>query len=200
MDKREISIRSATLDDLDGIFCLYNDHMFDSYLLRFGKSFVKRYLKIIINSRNCVTLVAKKDDLIGFIMATYDARRIMFRLFFDIGVLYAWIRWAILHPLLMLKCVDSIFYPFKTRLKDVNSEFLFISIEPPYRKIDLGTELIRRTMNLMDQKGIRKVKVTTIRENEAVNLLLKKLGFKFERTFTLFKKPMCLYSYTVGTR
>lgn len=200
MAEKEILIKKADLSDLDGIFYLYNRYMFDSYLLNFGRPFVKRYLRTITTSSNCIALVAKKEEFIGFIMATCDSKRLMFELCFNIGILCTWIKQVLLHPGIALKSVELIFYPSKTYLKNINAEFLFISIEPAYRKLNLGTELVEKIIDLMREKGVRKIKVTTIGENQAVNSFLRKLGFKFERTFMLFKKAMYLYSYNIENK
>lgn len=197
MAEREILIREATFSDLDGIFHLYNNYMFDSYLSRFGGIFVKRYLSLIIDSKDCITLVAeeRKDRAVGFIMATMDTKKIMIKLLFDAGILWAGLRQILFHPIAVLKGMELGLYPFKAHLKSVDAEFLFIAVEPEYRKINLGIELIKKTVTIMELSGIKKVKVSTIARNEVVNSLLRKLGFKVERTFMMFGKGMYLYSY-----
>jgi len=198
MAEREILIREATLDDFEDIFCLYTNYMFDSYLLKFGSSFVKKYLKIIVNSKNCVTLVAVENHIAGFIMAAFNSKKILSELFFNIEILRVWIKQVLVRPSLTFESLELILYPINPCLKNVNAELLFIAIEPTYRKRNLATKLIKEVLSLMRQKGIKKVKVSTIVKNEAVNMLLNKLGFKVEKTFKLFKKYMHLYSYEIG--
>jgi len=187
MAEREILIREATLDDLDEIFYLYTNYMFDSYLLKFGGPFVKKYLKIIINSKNCVTLVVRENYIAGFIMATFNSKKILSKLSFNIEMLCVWIKQVLVRPSLALESLELIFYPLNTSMKNVNAELLFIAIEPTHRKRNLSTKLIKEVLNLMRQKGIKKVKVSTLTENEAVNALLKNMGFEVEKTFRLFK-------------
>lgn len=195
MAEREILIRKAILGDLYDIFPLYTNYMFDSYLLKFGNSFVKKYLKIIMMSLNCCTLVAVENHIVGFIMVTFNSRKMLSELFFNIEMLCVWIKQILVHPRLTFESLELILYPFNTCLKNVNAEFLFIAIEPTYRNRDLATNLIKEVLSLMRQKGIKKVKVSTLVKNEAVNALLKKLGFEIKKTFRLFKKYMYLYSY-----
>lgn len=197
MAEREILIREATFSDLDGIFHLYNNYMFDSYLSRFGGIFVKRYLRSIIDSKDCISLVAEetKDGALGFIMATMDTKKIMIKLLFDAGILWAGLRQILFHPISLLKGMELGLYPFKAYLKGVDAEFLFIAVKPEYRKINLGRELIEKAIAVMNCKGIKRIKVSTIARNEIVNSLLRKLGFKIERTFMMFGKGMYLYSY-----
>ena len=200
MAEREILIREAALSDLGSIFYLYDNYMFDSYLSRLGGSFVKRYLRLIIDSEDCIALVAeeREDRAVGFIMATTDTKKIMIKLLFDAGILWAWLKQILLHPISVLKGMELGLYPFKAYLKGVDAEFLFIAVRPEYRKINLGIDLIKKTIAIMGLEGIKKVKVSTIAKNEVVNSLLRKLGFKFERTFMMFGKDMYLYSYETG--
>lgn len=195
MAEREILIREATLDDLDEIFYLYTNYMFDSYLLKFGSSFVKKYLKIIMNSKDCITLVAEKDHIAGFIMATFNTKKILSELSFNIEMLCVWIKQVLVRPSLALESLELIFYPLNTSMRNVNAELLFIAIEPTHRKSYLATKLIKEVLSLMRQKGIKKVKVSTLAENEAVNALLKNMGFEVEKTFRFFKKYVYLYGY-----
>jgi ribosomal protein S18 acetylase RimI-like enzyme len=195
MVEREILIREATPDDLNDIFCLYTNYMFDSHLLKFGRPFVEKYLKAILESKKCVTLVAVESHIIGFIMATFNCKNLFCGLFLNTGILLSWIRQVLIQPGTVFKTLRLALYPFHAGTKDVDAEFLFIAIEPGYRKRDIATELIKRVLNLMRQNGIRKVKVSTVITNEAVNTLLKKLGFELRKTFELFKKHMYLYEY-----
>jgi ribosomal protein S18 acetylase RimI-like enzyme len=195
MAKREILIRKATLNDLNNIFYLYNNYMFDSYLVRFKKSFVKKYLKVIIKSQNCATLVAEENRITGFIMITFNNKKILSELFFNFALLCAWIRQILIHPWLAIESLELISYPFNTCLKNVNTEFLFIAVEPAYRNRDLATKLIKEALILIGQKGIKEVKVSTLVKNEVINALLKKLGFRIKKTFRLFGKYMYLYNY-----
>jgi len=195
MVERELLIRKASLGDLYDIFPLYTNYMFDSYLLRFGDSFVKKYLKIIMVSPNCCTLVAVENHIVGFIMVTFNSRKMLSESFFNIGMLCGLIKQILLHPRFIFESLELILYPFNTCLKDVNAEFLFIAIEPAYRNKGLATTLIKEALNLIRQQGIKKAKVSTLVKNEAVNVLLGKLGFEMKKTFRLFKKYMYLYSY-----
>lgn len=195
MAEREILIREATPDDSKGIFDLYSNYMFDSSFLKFGSSFVEKYLKAILKSKNCVTLVAAEGYIVGFIMATFNCKNLFYELFFNIEILSSWIKQVFVRPGTALKILNFILYPLNTAIKNVNAEFLFIAIEPEYRKRNLGTDLIKKVLYLMQQNGIKKAKVSTLVSNEAVNALLKKLGFKLRKTFRLFKKDMYLYEY-----
>jgi|GEM_PF-3002138 len=194
MAEREILIRIASREDLKDALRLYTEHMFDSHLSRFGNSFVENYLKIILESKNCITLVASESRTVGFIMAAFDSRKLSCELFFNFQIPLSCIKRVLAHPGMAFKSLGLIFYPFITGVKGINSELLFIAIEPEYRNKDLGANLIKKALDLIKEKGIKEVKVSTLVANEAINRLLKKLGFEPGKTFKLFGKNMYLYA------
>jgi len=198
MAEREILIRKAALSDLDGIFYLYANYMFDSYLLKFGGSLVKKYLEIIISSRDCVTLVAEDNNVIGFIMATFNSKKILSQLFFNIDMLRLWGIQVLSRPCLTFASLELLLYPFKASLRDIDAELLFIAILPDYRKQGFASNLIAQVLDLMRQKNMAKVKVSTLAENRVVNTLLLKEGFRVERGFRLLKKHIYLYSFDLN--
>ena len=195
MDGREILIREATPDDLGSIHYFYSNYMFDSYLINLGRPFVKKYLEIILRSKNCVSLVATESHICGFIMAAFNGKKLVRGFLFNFEILLLWIRQFFLSPNEVFKSLGLVLYPFNTGIKNVNAELLFIAIDPEFRKRNLAAGLINKVLNLMKQKGVKKVKVSTLVSNEPVNALLIKLGFQIRKTFKLFKKDMYLYEY-----
>ena len=191
-------IRKATVADLEGIFYLYANYMFDSYFIKFGESFVKRYLQIIIKSSDCITLVAEGSGMSGFIMATLDSKKLLFRMLLSIKMVSLWAKQILRHPHLVLESLGFLFYPSGTRIKDISAELLFIAILPDYRQKGLAGNLIAQALIFMKQKNVLRVKVSTLAGNEAVNALLHKEGFKFEREFRLLKKHIYLYSFDLN--
>jgi ribosomal protein S18 acetylase RimI-like enzyme len=195
MAEKEILIRQAAPDDLNSIVRFYTDYMFDSYLLKFGSAFINNYLKTILTSKDCITLIADDGRAVGFIMSTFDCKKTQARLIFNMGIFREWLKKVLRHPGAALESLGLVFYPFNTQVKGVNAELLFIAIEPSYRNQQLAAKLIKETLALMKQRGVRKVKVSTLVKNGPVNTLLNKMGFKINKTFRLFKKYMYLYVY-----
>jgi len=195
MDKGKIVIRKAVWKNVDDVFRLYIHYMFDSYLLNFGAFFIKRYLEKIIKSSGCVTLLAEDTAPVGFIAASLNSKKTFFSFFFDFKMLCIWMKKILIQPGLLLKSIEPVFYPFKTHLKSVNSELLFIAVEPLYQKRNIGTSLISEVLTLMRERGVKKVKVSTFVDNKAVNRLLEKMDFKVKKTFMMFRKKMFLYEY-----
>jgi len=194
MDKREILIREASLNDLNDILLLYNNYMYDSYMARMGPRFVKHYLKVILGSRECVSFVAENNGVVGFIMASRDQRKIKSRLLLNMQLLTFWCKEFLKNPGVAIGALEVAKYPFLAFVKGVKTELLFISIMPEYRKMGIALKLIRSTLEYMKHKGVREVKVTTVRANDAVNELLKNMGFIKKRSFRLFAKEMNLYT------
>lgn len=198
MAQKKILIREAGISDSKDILRLYERYMFDSYLLKFGSSFVLRYLRIILNSKDCRSFIAEEDNVaVGFIAAAFDSKMILSKIFKDIKIIAIYLKQIFLRPGLFLTSLGIIFYSRRTYLEGVSAELLFISIEPRCREIGLAKKLIEEELKVMKSKGIKKVKVSAAKENKIVNILLNKLGFKLERFFSFLGKKTCLYSHKI---
>ncbi len=188
-------IRLASDADFDIIVWFYINHMFDSYLLRFGYNFVRQYLRIIVKSKNCISLVAEDNGIVGFIMAALNSRKLFMELILDWKLFLCYLMQLFIRPVCFLQALGLIFYPFKAYIRKINAELLFISISPEARRKKIAGDLIISVFDIMKQNNTKKVQVSTSNKNVAINSLLKKMGFKQEKVFSLFKKPMYLYSY-----
>jgi ribosomal protein S18 acetylase RimI-like enzyme len=197
MAKKEVVIRKASPQDLGRILALYKDFMFDSFLINFGDSFVKEYLVKITESVDCVSLVAAEEDLTGFIIATFNSRKLFSELLLDAKLLCAWLKGIFICPRLALKSLGLLKYFLNNEVKYAYAEFLFIAVDPACRKRKIGTRLITEVLNLMRRQGIKRVKVSAVVKNEGVHRLLKKLGFQLSREINLFDKPMRVYCYDI---
>lgn len=195
MVEEKAIIRPASDADLDIIVHLYIDYMFDSYLLNLGHNFVRRYLEIILQSKNCISLAAEDKGIVGFIMGALNNRKLFMELILDWKLFLCYLRQLFIRPACFFQTLELIFYPFKVYIRKIKAELLFISIHPRARRKKIATNLITSVLDIMKQNKIEKVKVSTTKANDAVNILLRKMGFKREKTFSLFKKSMYLYSY-----
>ncbi|MDP8234625.1 MAG: hypothetical protein P9M06_07540 [Candidatus Saelkia tenebricola] len=187
-------IRDASPGDLDVIFQLYVDYMFDSYLLKFGCNFIRRYLGLIIKSKNCISLVVEDKNVAGFIMAALNSKKLFSELLSDWKLFLIYFKQLLINPICFLQILELPFYPFKSYIRSVNAELLFISINPQSRGENNAINLIGSVLSVMNRNKIKKVKVSTSIKNIAVNSLLRKMGFKKEKFFRLFKKDMYLHS------
>lgn len=197
MAEREILIRRAVVEDMESIFYLYSNFIFDSFFLKFSRPLVKKYLGRIIESRECITLAAGGEKPIGFIMSSFGADKLFSSLFFDPSNLKIFLGSILKNPKIFGEALSFLSYPSKTSLKGVSAEMLFIAVDPAFRKQGLAARLIEKTLESMRQKGIGRVKVSAIADNKAVNALLEGLGFLIEKKFRIAKKEMLLYSLKI---
>lgn len=197
MDEKEILIREAGERDLGDMVSLYADFMFDSYLVKLGRSFIEGYLKVIIKSQNCISLVAGDSRVAGFIMAAINSRGLLFNFMLS-SLPFICIKLVFSRPRLVVDMLELFLYSFRTSMKRINAEFLFIAIEPAYRHRGIASDLISRVLDFMHKRGIKRVKVTVLADNKPVNALLGRMGFRMEKTFRMFRKDMCLYSFAMA--
>jgi ribosomal protein S18 acetylase RimI-like enzyme len=195
MAEKETVIREAQPADLNAIARLYRDYMYDSYLVRLGDVFLRGYLGALLASPHCLTLVAEREGVEGFITACFDCKGLLPGLLRDTRMLGAIARGIGSRPFAAASCFGLVLYPFCSRLPDVDSELLFIAVEPGSRKEGTGGRLIVDALSKMKGKGAAIVKVSTCCANTAVNSLLERSGFRHERNFTLLGKRMSLHSY-----
>lgn len=72
---------------------------------------------------------------------------------------------------------------------------LFVAVEPEFRKKGAARSLVDRALKNIYDKGIDKVKVTTVKTNKIVNKFLESYGARFEREFEFYGKDMILYTF-----
>lgn len=195
MVKKEIIIRVASLADIDGIFCLYKRYMFDPYLLTLGDNFVKRYLEKILRNNNSIAFVAENEELVGFIVGTLDRKKIICCLLFDFILFITWLKKTIIYPKHFLKILEFLKYPFLTKINNVKAELLFIAVKPEFRNSKIATAMIKRSLNYMQNAGIKHVEVTVMSNNVPANNILKKIGFINKSKINFLNKNMNLYYF-----
>jgi ribosomal protein S18 acetylase RimI-like enzyme len=197
MDKKEILIRKADLNDLESIHYLYARYMPDSYLYKLGDSFIKSYLAVILGSKNCAGFIAEEKNAAGFIIAALNRERLSAELLSSAKFLFSCVAQALTHPVIFLKSISLVFYLINRNAYGIDSELLFIAIDPDYRREGLGSDLVKKSLNFMKENGIKNVRVSTVAGNKAAGELLIKLGFKLQKTFKLLGKVTYLYAYEI---
>lgn len=188
-----IIIKEACCEDIEDILFLYEKYMFDSYFLKLGRAFVKKYLQIILESDAGISLVAKDKKTAGFIMASVNSKKIFLKILCNAEMWGIMIKQFVMQPIQTLGIFSFFSYISKTSIKNIEAELLFISIDPDYRRKKLGTELIQEVLKKIEQKGIKRIKVTSLEQNKAVIRMLEILDFKKERKFRALGKDMYLF-------
>lgn len=175
--------------DLDDIARLYGEHVPGSSLKGFGAAFVREYLRTILASERCITVVAEENDRVAaFIMAACDTSGLVRELSRNISLAAR----ALLHPVLALKCL---FYlsRYPALPPACGSELLCIAVAPQSRRKGIALGLVRETLQIMEERGIARVRVSTLAGNEAANALLRGLRFEVSDTMRMFGKEMHMH-------
>jgi RimJ/RimL family protein N-acetyltransferase len=66
-----------------------------------------------------------------------------------------------------------------------------ISVHPDYWGRGVATNLIRESIRLAKEKGIRRLVIETLEENSAMKHVAEKLGFRLEGVRRIFKDGTC---------
>ena len=193
-------IREMRESDIPAVVDLYSAFMFDSFLSRLGKDFLRQAFEGIIKSKHGISYVWTENSAVGgFIVSATDSPALFREVFRKriAALSKAAILAAIKDPALMLKLAESFLYFKRTELKGIKAELLFISIDQANRGKGVARELIARTFLELRRKLISKAKVTTQKNNSAVNRLLQGLGFNPSASFYFYGKESLLYEITV---
>lgn len=191
-------IRQAKIKDIYRIIELYCLYMEDSFLVRFGKGFLKQLFEGIIVSKHGLCFVYEDDSKVrGFIAGTSHLSKFFRDIFFRKGhiLLVKLLPEIIKYPLVIGYITESFSYSTKTNVKNVNSELLFIAVEPGCRKEGVAKKLVDSALRSIYDKGMSKVKVTILKTNKIVNNFLKNYGVHLEREFKFYGKDMILYTF-----
>ena len=189
-------IRKIEPTDIGRITELYYSNIKESFFSMFGKDFLRLVLEAMLTCEFTIGYVLELNrNVEGFIIGTTDTPK-LFR-----NVLYK--KWSKLllnvfvvlrKPAIFKQVLDSFNYSDKTHIEDTEAELLFIAIESGYRNKDFGKMLINRALQEIKNRGIEKVKVSTLNSNEVVNKMLENFGVKLEKEFKFYGKKMKLYT------
>lgn len=192
-------IRRIETTDLGRITKLYYSNIKESFFSMFGMDFLSLLLEAILTSEFTIGYVLElNQEVEGFIIGTTDTSKLFRNVFCKKwSNLLSKVFVAILRkPAIFKHVFDSFNYSAKTHIEDTKAELLFIAIESEYRDQDFGKMLINRTLQEIRNKGIGKVKVSTLNSNKVVNKMLENFGVKLEKEFKFYEKEMNLYTLT----
>ncbi|MDD5614366.1 MAG: hypothetical protein PHQ54_04775 [Candidatus Omnitrophica bacterium] len=112
MAEEKTIIARSNPEDLNSIVLLYERYMFESYLIQLGRGYIENYLSYIIKSQDCVTLIAKNDRIVGFIMAALNSRKFFYGLVFQADQILFQSIYFLKHPVKYFRILELLFYPF----------------------------------------------------------------------------------------
>jgi ribosomal protein S18 acetylase RimI-like enzyme len=200
-DHGNFSIRRACVKDAPAIALLYTRSMFDSVFSKLGRDFVEVFFSGFLGSRHSLSYVCEKDaGIIAFISAATNTQELFRELLRK--KLLAFLRTGSIGllrtPSLFIPLLGSSLYFQKTRINKAAAELLFITVAPSHQGKGIATQLIRTCLAEFEKRGIKKVKVATVKENHAVNRLLDTLGFCLRGHFKFYGKENLLYESGTG--
>jgi len=190
-------IRLAKENNIDSIMELFTRYIDNSFFAGLGKSFLRTFLKALIQSTYALNFVYAIDSrVVGFICSTYNCSSFFKEIFIKKGfaLLTVVLSSILKKPTILKELWGGLLYARRTMGDSTKAEFLFIAIEPDFRLQGVATQFINHTLMEMKKRGIQKVRVSTDQSNMAVNRLLQKLSFELMGSFRLFGKRMYLYN------
>lgn len=190
-------IKLAKENNIDSMVELFIGYINNSFLAGLGKTFLRIFLKALVQSTCALNFVYVIDSkIIGFICSTYDCSGLFKEIFIKKGIAFltAVLRSILKKPAILKELWASFLYVRRTMRDSVKAELLFIAIKPDYRLYGIATLLINYSLMELEKRGIQKVRVSTDQSNIPVNRLLQKLAFEPISAFQLFGKRMCLYN------
>jgi ribosomal protein S18 acetylase RimI-like enzyme len=140
------------------------------------------------------------QPVLGFISATTSVGR----LFAEMGtrragqLLPALLARYRQEPTLALRSLQTAAYPFLVQQPGVSTdahpaELLSIMVEPTARGHGIGGQLLASLVQTCQERGITLLDVTVAADNAGAQRFYARHGFVFQREFSLYGRPMCLY-------
>jgi ribosomal protein S18 acetylase RimI-like enzyme len=159
------------------------------FLTRLGPAFLRTYYTNIVRDPEGVLLVVEKEGRVeGFVAgfanpAAFYGRMRSRRVRFGVSTLVGLVR----SPALLGRVLANI-SSVRDRAASVrgprSAELSSIAVTPALQGAGMGQALCRRFCTLMFDRGVDEVHLTTdADDNEAVNRLYRKMGFRLARTF-----------------
>lgn len=194
-------IRLMAAKDIPRASELYSKYMHSSILAECDPSFPRALLTTIAGSKYCLNYVYETNGRISaFICSTVNASFLFRQLAVKNGLrfLYVLLKALIKKPLLFLRLLEMPGYIFKSDIPFAKAEMLFIVVAPKSRHKGKARQLILKTIEGLRELNINMVKVSTLKDNIAVNHLLDSLNFNLIRKFSFLGKNSLLYIFETG--
>jgi len=187
--------------DLERAVQLYAEHMPGSFFLTLGRGFIAFLLRGLLESAFGLCHVYEADGrVVGFIAATSNKKKLfkemIGRHFFALAGFA--LRCVVKEPKAALRLLETAGYGLAAQgPSSTPAEMLFVSVDPAHRRSGVCTALIQAVFNGYRQAGVTQTQVSVLKDNEAVNNLLRGLGFVLVRGFRVYGKDMLLYESAV---
>jgi ribosomal protein S18 acetylase RimI-like enzyme len=143
-----------------------------------------------------------RDNVVGFVVATYDSRSLFRQLIFRrFPQLAARVALALVRqPTLVRSTLETFLYPSKEGPDTPAAELLVIAVDKAHRSQGIGAALVRRLDEDMRARNIDRYKVTVLAENVAASRFYDRLGFAVTHGFNMYGKRWSLLVQDLSKR
>ena len=152
------------------------------FISSLGHDFVAALYEAIAEDENSFGFVAVEDGkVLGFVAFSANLSRLYKYVVLKKGLKFAFILARKMTSLKVFRKVwDNIFYPNKMKKMELpDAELLSIVVAEEGRGKGIAAQLIEKSFDQCQKRGIKRVKVLVAADNLPANNLYKKCGFEF---------------------
>ncbi|MFH1791620.1 MAG: hypothetical protein ABH885_06545 [Candidatus Omnitrophota bacterium] len=189
-------IRPMRSGDIGQVVRLYAGHMYESSFIRFGEEFLVVMFRAMLDSGLGINYIFEEEGGIkGYISASADTGRLFREIIVKraMRLIKAVLPEVARHPSLIKDVIEACLYFRKAGLSDIKAEFLFITIDPACRGRDVSKDLINEVIKEFSRRGVKKAKVTALKNNHVVSNLLADMRFRQMGAFKFYGKETLIY-------
>ena len=192
-------IRTLTYVDAQQIACIHADALPDDFLPSFGAKFLEiLHSQLLSSVKVTATGYFENDQLVGFIVGTTNTAQ-LFSEIFRAGFLRFLpfiLKKAITSPTTFKKLLETIFYGQK-KSTVASGELIIIAIKSSCRRKGIGRKLFKRLITDFRIQGVHLFQVSTLVNNQSANQFYKRLGGKFNHSFSMYDQRWNLYEFSI---
>lgn len=178
-----IGYRKSKISDSCKIARIHLKSFPDFFLTTLGYSFLKTYYRSCVKSKEAISICAIKQDdkkLVGFAVGSYNSEGFNKRLIFSnlLEFSYRSIFLLFTKPLALIRLYKNLTKKINKDDKGDYAELFSIGVCPEQNGLGIGQQLLHRFENLVREKGVNTVTLTTDTENnDRVLRFYKKSGY-----------------------
>jgi glycosyltransferase involved in cell wall biosynthesis/L-amino acid N-acyltransferase YncA len=175
---RGIGIRRARTADVSSMVRLHATDLPTAFHTMLGEGFLRQLFLAQVRDPGCVALVAERDGVVvGYASAMASMRSFRRRFLLRHGLVAGVLATPkLVRPGVLRRVIETLRYPEQTYgLPD--AEMAFIGVQPRM-PFGVGTELCRGLLDGLADQGVRRAKGFVGRDNRAMNVLVRRLGFQ----------------------
>ncbi len=192
-------IREMKKEDSLAIATIHKEALKGDFLPSLGLSVLEIIYQGLLDDKKSFGYVSEKNGrVVGFITGSENTNELFKRIFLKkfVSLLFKVGFILLKNPSILPKLFQTLFYNDKAKT-ETSAELISIALKTEYRRKNIGKKLIQELIAEFKKRNIKKIKVTVNRSNIGANKFYKKIGFKYETTFTMYGKKMNLYTLEI---